>query len=45
LRKREVKVCRFCGRWLGYFWRCAVCGETYCFIHRDRHVCRVVEVG
>jgi len=35
----EVKVCRWCGRRLGgeHYYRCLVCGETYCWIHMARH--------
>ncbi|MFQ6134492.1 MAG: hypothetical protein ACE5KU_01590 [Nitrososphaerales archaeon] len=38
-----IIVCGWCGRKLGtgYYFRCKNCSATYCFIHRDRHVCTV----
>ena len=37
--KRSTAFCQYCGGKLnlGYFYKCHVCGETYCYIHMTRH--------
>jgi hypothetical protein len=37
---REIK-CNFCGRKLGdlgyYYITCHACGDSYCYVHMERH--------
>ncbi|MCL5317520.1 MAG: hypothetical protein M1503_04550 [Thaumarchaeota archaeon] len=42
-QESAVIVCGWCGQRLGtgYYFRCKNCSATYCFIHRDRHVCSI----
>ncbi|MGA2666085.1 MAG: hypothetical protein ABSF83_14185 [Nitrososphaerales archaeon] len=36
---KEVAACNFCSKQLGkeYYFRCHVCGATYCYIHMTKH--------
>jgi len=36
---RREAFCQYCGGrlYLGFHFSCHVCGETYCYIHMDRH--------
>ena len=35
----QVVSCNFCGKLLGreYYFKCHVCGATYCYIHIPKH--------
>jgi len=42
-QEQEEITCGWCSQKLGtgYFFKCKSCSATYCYIHKDRHVCTV----